>query len=102
MVGPEDLVIKLEQGVATAEEIQQLRDIGCLTPMLEKLHRVDINKCLRQKIIYQDVNLNPFPEDQIPAALKNMLSHGPITEIKVIVISDGAFLIQFREGEVSK
>lgn len=46
MDSPVMQVSRLMLGVASKEDIQQLKDIGWLTPNLEKLYRVEINKCL--------------------------------------------------------
>jgi hypothetical protein len=42
---PEMMVLRLIEGVASKEDIQCLKDTGWLTPSLERLYRVELNKC---------------------------------------------------------
>lgn len=91
----EDLVMRLEVGVATKEEIQQLRDVGWLTPGLEKLHRVDIHKCLQHRSVFRDLDGNLLPDYEPSTWMKLLLMHVPSTDLKITIISDGAYLIQF-------
>lgn len=93
----EDLVMRLENGVATKEDIQQLRDVGWLTPSLEKLHRVDIYRCSQYKSVFRDVDGNPLSDFEPPAWMQILLMHEP--KLRITVISDGAYLIQTDREE---
>ena len=88
----EDLVTRLEHGIATEEEIQQLRDVGWLTPGLERLHRVDILRCKQYKSIFRDIDGKPLPDFEPPAWMRLLLMHAP--KLKITIISEYAYLIQ--------
>lgn len=93
----EDLVMRLENGVATKEEIQQLRDVGWLTPSLEKLYRVDIYRCSQHKSVFRDIEGKPLPDFDPPAWMQLLFMHAP--KLKITVISECAYLIQIDREE---
>jgi len=49
MDSPVMIVTRLLLGIASKEDVQSLRDIKWLTPDLEKLYRVEIQKCLNKE-----------------------------------------------------